>query len=157
MYKLYSRTDYEFIYDRWYDDFRVFDYVFCYDKWNDDFKVFAISPANSKVFSIPHDQRYIDKVSVYSLKSDCWRTIAYCPFWGGHGGMFAVGAIHWLSYSGIDTLDIKTESYGKVELPDFGEEIWEEDEEWDWKLGTFGESLSLLCDIKHSRHFEFVR
>lgn len=115
------------------------EYGFCYDESNDDFKVFAIFGSSYKL-----------QVSVYSLKSDCWRLIGDFPFGEVmEGGKFANGAIHWhvkrsdiqLNNSDsniIVSLDIKTETYQQVLLPKY------EEGASNWTLGTFENNLSLL-------------
>ncbi|XP_074353730.1 F-box/kelch-repeat protein At3g06240-like [Apium graveolens] len=106
---------------------------FCYDELNDDYKVFSIC------------DRY--KVSVYSLKNDELRMIADFPYEIRsyhiyYKGMFANEAMHWAcrpvgrESKIIVALDIKTETFGEVLPPIYGEG------ECRWLLGTFGTSLS---------------
>lgn len=127
-------------------------YGFCYDEPNDDYKVFAISPAK------PDYNTFVSsRVYVYSLKCDCWwRLIGDFPFRlassyfsspGFDDGNFANGSIYWsvtpqIQKKTIVSLDIKTETWREVLLPNFGDGVY------NWTLGTFGKSLSVLCQFK---------
>lgn len=120
-------------------------YGFGYDESTDDYKVFALCS-----FSSPDNFKY--KISVYSLKSDCWRIIGdyscgrklYCS------GKFANNAINWgfgrptVQFKNpepkvILSLDIKLETYREVSLPKCTEDAPY------WALATIGKSISVVC------------
>lgn len=128
---------------------------FGYDELKDDYKV----------FTVVGDSSY--KVSVYSSKSDCWRMInGDFPFTKDfiERGKFAYGAIHWefnpakkefnptkkkkkIEKKIIASLDVKTEAYREVCQPKYGEDLM------DWTLGTFRQSLSILCRHENCADF----
>lgn len=108
---------------------------FGYDEFEDDYKVFTVIGDRS------------DEVSVYSSKSDCWRMIRDFPLTKDEftRGLFACGAIHWTFSPAekekkiIGSLDVKTETYREVCQPEYAEDLV------GWTLGTFHQSLSIVC------------
>lgn len=128
----------------------VLAYEFCYNESNDDFKVFSIFR--------PYDPNLEYEILVYCLKSNGWRKIGDFPYAGNlytmyWKGMFANETIHWVMRPDekskiIVSLDIKTETFGEVLHPNYGEDACR------WTLGTFGKSLS-FCKFG-STHADFL-
>ncbi|XP_074343111.1 F-box/kelch-repeat protein At3g23880-like [Apium graveolens] len=129
-------------------------YGFCYDESNDDFKVFVVSPAHPDYNKCDGSRTHHEyKVFVYSLKCDFWRVIGDFPYKlvsryfstpGFGDGNFANGSISWSVTPQIEkkiivSLDIKTETWQELLQPNFGDGVY------NWTLGTFGKSLSVLC------------
>lgn len=119
-------------------------YGFCYDESCDEYKVFVIFGCRP----------YEYKVSVYSSKSDYWRIIEDFPFAEVLSeGNYVNGAMYWVVGTSdvkfnhqkseiIVSLDIKTDTYREILQPNYGEGAY------DWSLGTFGKSLSIVCKFE---------
>ncbi|KAI3452957.1 hypothetical protein Pfo_009620 [Paulownia fortunei] len=94
-------------------------------------------------------------VKIYSLKTNSWKRIE--DFKGGvpldDSGKFASGKLHFPATPGIDldfrwnivSLDLKSEVYGMVEQPDYGEGYF------DSSLGVLGGCICVLCNYQKTR------
>ncbi|MCD7456589.1 hypothetical protein HAX54_032308 [Datura stramonium] len=124
-------------------------YGFGYNAANDDYKVV-------KIFSFPRDEgKYENRVKIYSLRANSWKMSQ--GFDGGYinaqPGMFLNETLHWevsrCSGSGasseIMTLDLATERYGVMALPNCG------NGNVSWKLSVLGGSLVACCNYYPDR------
>lgn len=118
---------------------------FGYDEINDDYKVVGINCRRK----YDHQPSGLAEVMVYSIKTECWRRIG--DFQGGHPfwmdyGIFANGKLHWSCWDkgcqSICSLDLATETYGQVDIPNF-------DEYSKSILDVFQGSLCLLCEKEY--------
>ncbi|KAL3636148.1 hypothetical protein CASFOL_020695 [Castilleja foliolosa] len=121
---------------------------FGYDELSDDYKVVGIFC----VFG--NEGLYESVVKIYSLKADSWKSID--GFEGGvpldDSGKFASGKIHFPATPGgseikwnIVSLDLRTEGYGVVEQPDYGEGCF------DSYLGVLDGCICVLCNYEKVR------
>ncbi|XP_006360351.1 F-box/kelch-repeat protein At3g23880-like [Solanum tuberosum] len=131
-------------------------YGFGYDYVHDDYKVV-------KIFSFPRNEgKYESKVKIYSLKDDSWKMgegfdsgyvnaqsgmclngylhweVSHCPDSGGGGG--GSGAC-----SEIMTLDLATETYGVMALPNCG------NGSTSWSLSVLNGCLVACCNYEPDR------
>lgn len=123
-------------------------YGFGYDGVNDDYKVV-------KIFSFPRNEgKYENKVKIYSLKTDSWKMGE--GFDSGYvnpqSGMFLNGYLHWevghcgdSGSSEIMTLDLSTETYGVMPLPNCG------NGGTSWTLSVLGGCLVACCNYDLDR------
>ncbi|GFQ08541.1 F-box/kelch-repeat protein at3g23880 [Phtheirospermum japonicum] len=110
---------------------------FGYDESSDDYKVVGVFC----VFG--NEGLYESVVKIYSLRADSWKSIE--GFEGGvplddsatRGG----SEFKW----NIVSLDLRTEDYGTVEQPDYGEGCF------DSYLGVLGEGICVLCNYEKVR------
>lgn len=103
--------------------FKHMTYGFGYDEIPDDYKVVAIG------YFCPYGMACQTIVKVYSLRTNSWKNIQ--GYEGGFisscSGVFVNGALHWLvvsedgsSFSSqIVSLNLATETYGEILLPDY--------------------------------------
>ncbi|XP_052207103.1 F-box/kelch-repeat protein At3g23880-like [Diospyros lotus] len=97
-------------------------YGFAYDESIDDYKVVSIFDVEGKLSSF--------ETEVYTLGTSSWRRIGKFPCGGPLSltGKFANGALHWFSTGNpyeifptvICSLNLSSETYGKIALPSFG-------------------------------------
>ncbi|CAN4090923.1 unnamed protein product [Withania somnifera] len=124
-------------------------YGFGYDATNDDYKVV-------KIFSFPRGEgRYENVVEIFSLRGDSWKMGE--GFDSGYvnakSGVFLNGALHWElsdcrgsgSCSEIMTLDLATETYGVMGLPNC------EKGNASWTLSVLGGYLVAGCNYYPNR------
>ncbi|KAL8127140.1 F-box protein CPR1-like [Apium graveolens] len=124
-------------------------YGFGYDDVNDDYKLLRITQFYNEVRN---------KVRIYSLKSDSWRRLDYCPFRfatadlaAGPRGVFIEGSLHYLvnkklscGIARIYAFHVGTEEYHVVPHPPFSDMSF---------LGTMdklGGKLCLICSYDKS-------
>lgn len=94
-------------------------------------------------------------VMIYSLRTDSWKRIEdfSCGIPFDDTGRFASGKLHFAATSTVEfnsrwnivSLDLKSEAYGTVEQPDYGESCSSS------SLGLLGGCLSVLCDYQNTR------
>lgn len=114
---------------------------FGYDHASDDYKVVAMFIPVGSVAS-----KYM--VGIYSRKVDSWRRIK--DFRDGFVcscGTFASGKLYWLPgfcicYRNLICLDLASETYGRVELPEFAN--------GPMTIGVLGGSISLLRYVSNT-------
>ncbi|KAK6133788.1 hypothetical protein DH2020_032499 [Rehmannia glutinosa] len=121
---------------------------FGYNEFDDDYKVVGI-------FSVfGNGCVYESVVKVYSLRTNSWKRIE--DFKGGipldDSGKFASGKLHFPATQGmldskwdIVSLDLKSEVYGIVEQPNYGEGPF------DSSLGVLGGCICVLCDYQKTQ------
>lgn len=124
-------------------------YGFGYDDVNDDYKLIRITQFRNEVRN---------KVRIYSLKSDSWRRLDYCPFrfaisyfMPAPQGVFVEGSLHYLvnkklscGIARIYAFHVGTEKYHVVPHPPFSDMSF---------LGTLdqlGGKLCLICSYDKS-------
>ncbi|KAK6151793.1 hypothetical protein DH2020_014428 [Rehmannia glutinosa] len=121
---------------------------FGYNESDDDYKVVGIF----NVFG--NGCVYESVVKVYSLRTNSWKRIE--DFKGGipldDSGKFASGKLHFPASQGlldskwvIVSLDLKSEVYGIVEKPNYGEGPF------DSSLGVLGGCIFVLCDYQKTQ------
>lgn len=128
-------------------------YGFGYDSVNDDYKVV-------KIFSFSRNEgKFENRVKIYSLKDDSWKMGEgfYSGYVNAQSGMFLNGFLHWeVSHcrdSGVDsdgfseiiTMDLSTETYGVMALPDCG------NRNTSWMLSVLGGCLVACCNYYPDR------
>ncbi|XP_057803057.1 F-box/kelch-repeat protein At3g23880-like [Salvia miltiorrhiza] len=122
----------------------VRNYGFGWVESSDEYKVFVVV----ENFHIYNSKRV---VKVYSSKTKSWKTIELSGYlrlsWGG--GVFAGGKLYWrnsinLYKEEINSLDLKSEVFGRIELP-FDHEFCRK---WYWFVGVLGGLLCVLCHIE---------
>ncbi|XP_055811990.1 F-box/kelch-repeat protein At3g23880-like [Solanum dulcamara] len=124
-------------------------YGFGYDSVNDDYKVV-------KIFSFSRNEgKFENRVKIYSLKDDSWKMGEgfYSGYVNAQSGMFLNGSLHWevshcrdsVGSSEIMTLDLSTETYGVMALPDCG------NKNTSWMLSVLGGCLVACCNYYPDR------
>lgn len=122
-------------------------HAFGYDDYNDDYKVVLLrSPVT---YSFPEvEEKYVDALAVYSLKSDSWKLIDDIPdgFISLDADALVNGALHWRSYEDgsegtpvIRSLNLEAEKYGKFAVPDNLRG------KFDWNLKVVEGYLCIVC------------
>ncbi|XP_016453562.1 F-box/kelch-repeat protein At3g23880-like [Nicotiana tabacum] len=116
---------------------------FGYDELHDDYKVVIICGTSDDGGS------FGTVVNIYSLRTDSWRRVNNFPgyFPRDYLGKYVNGKIYWASTADVDelnvcnliTLDLTDETWGKLELPNYGEANSR------LMLGGMGSDLALLC------------
>ncbi|XP_057802914.1 F-box/kelch-repeat protein At3g06240-like, partial [Salvia miltiorrhiza] len=119
------------------DDFDNFG--FGWVESSDEYKVFVnVVEYNSSVGEI------------YSTRTKSWKTIELCPYFlpFSKGGLFGGGKLYWMYEDDqvIIFLDLKSEVFGRIEIP-FDQEMYGEidQEKDDIDLGVLGGFVCLLC------------
>lgn len=122
---------------------------FGFSEPDDDYKVVGVFCAygNGDVLE--------SRVMIYSLRADSWKRIEdfSCGIPFDDTGRFASGKLHFAATSTVEfnsrwnivSLDLKSEGYGFVEQPDYGEGCSSS------SLGLLGGCLSVLCDYQSTR------
>ncbi|CAH1440989.1 unnamed protein product [Lactuca virosa] len=107
-----------------YNRDHIFVFGFGYCNISDDYKVVRLVCDGITFSDRP-------KVEIYTVKTATWKTIMFpqdsrfCRILGDRSHVFLNGSVHWLagdrdiSLSSILTLDISTELFGEIQLPDF--------------------------------------
>ncbi|KAF3672380.1 putative NADP-dependent alkenal double bond reductase P2-like [Capsicum annuum] len=124
-------------------------YGFGYDVVNDDFKVV-------KIFSFAIDEvKYENVVKIYSLRGDSWKIGEgfVSGYMNAQSGVFVNGFLHWEvsncrgsgDCSEIMTLDLATETYGVMGLPNC------EKGNVSWGLSVVGGNLVACCNYYPNR------
>lgn len=121
-----------------------------YHSASDDYKLVRVSMFDSQDFQT--------EVKIYSRNTDTWKRISDFPydFPLGRPGVFVSGRLHWIvsmwdngvHFYKVAVLDVEKETYGLIQLPEFGRETLYFD------IGTLQENLVMFyssvdcsCDI----------
>ncbi|XP_027116772.1 F-box/kelch-repeat protein At3g23880-like [Coffea arabica] len=140
----------------------IFSWGFGYDKIEDDHKVVAVAYEADQGAATAMDgevPKVKVKVKVYSTKKGIWKRIG--DFQGGYpplgvDGTFVNGKLHWSleaeAGGDIVSLDLTTETYGRIEKPEQmkkPEIKCDEDSEslFEPVLEVYQEKLCLLCSV----------
>ncbi|CAI0415356.1 unnamed protein product [Linum tenue] len=136
-----SLPNYEPGFEKWRSScYTVFG--FGYDFQLDDYKVVAVLAYRDKQ---GNDTEYQTSVNVFSLRTRAWRKMG-----GFHYGVplmgdakFAAGSLYYKMsmspFGALVSLDLATETYDKVVLPDLGKDTTH------WELETLIDCLSVSC------------
>ncbi|OIT40350.1 f-boxkelch-repeat protein, partial [Nicotiana attenuata] len=116
---------------------------FGYDELHDDYKVVIICGTSDDGSS------FGTVVNIYSLRTDSWTRVYNFPgyYMRDYLGKCVNGKIYWASTADVDalnvcnliTLDLTYETWGKLELPNYGEANSR------LMLGGVGSDLALVC------------
>ncbi|XP_057802843.1 F-box/kelch-repeat protein At3g23880-like [Salvia miltiorrhiza] len=115
-------------------------YGFGWVESSDEYKVFVLLVHYDYYRGIDN---WVGKV--YSSKTKSWKTTGYLPV-SWERGVFAGGKLYWMSsvYQDINFLDLKSEVFGRIELP-FDHEFCRK---WYWFVDVLGGLLCVLCHIE---------
>ncbi|XP_057800183.1 F-box/kelch-repeat protein At3g23880-like [Salvia miltiorrhiza] len=97
-----------------------------------------------------HEMKWVYKV--YSSRTKSWKTSEHCADLDSHyvWGIFAGGKLYWKNHGDkeidIIFLDLKSEVFGRIELP-FDHEFCKKEH---WAVGLLGGLLCVLCYIGSS-------
>ncbi|XP_057801684.1 F-box/kelch-repeat protein At3g06240-like [Salvia miltiorrhiza] len=86
---------------------------------------------------------------IYSTRTKSWKTIDLCPYFlpFRKGGVFAGGKLYWMYEDDkvIIFLDLKSEEFGRIEIP-FDQEMYGEFEQDNYGIvGVLGGFVCVLC------------
>ncbi|XP_054778733.1 F-box protein CPR1-like [Prosopis cineraria] len=126
-------------------------YGFGYDSFSDDYKLLRIS-----YFIDLHSRTFDSQVKIYSLRTNCWKTIQRMPYalcCARTMGVFVGGALHWVVTRKLEpdapdliiAFDLKYENFREVPLPELGNQNFQMD------VALLGRSLCMLANDQNTR------